>query len=293
MAIREFAHAKINLTLAVLRSARRRLSRAGKPGDVRRRPRRGDAGAGRRGERHRGRAVCANYIGGENLLIRALALLRDADPGLRPGFGRLDKHSAGCRRSRRRIGRCGGTAAGRPARQSTRMPRTYPGATSRHDSAPTCPCAWATGRPHLGHRRETSRPSRVCRRWTQCSSIRACRWRPAVFSGSSGCAAPRQPIQEPPALPELHHLGDLLDYMRAHGNDLERPAARLLPAIGEMKSALEAQPGCLLAAMSGSGPTCFGIFADQAQARRAADHIAAAHSGWWVKATLFQGSPAA
>ncbi len=81
--------------------------------------------------------------------------------------------------------------------------------------------------------------------------------------------------------------------MRAHGNDLEGPAVRLLPAIGEIKTALEAQPGCSLAAMSGSGPTCFGIFADQAQARRAAEHIADAHSGWWVKAALLQGSPAA
>ena len=71
------------------------------------------------------------------------------------------------------------------------------------------------------------------------------------------------------------------------------PLHACCPSIGEMKAALEAQPGCLLAAMSGSGPTCFGIFADQAQARQAADHIAAAHSGWWVKATLFQGSPAA
>lgn len=108
-----------------------------------------------------------------------------------------------------------------------------------------------------------------------------------------GAAPAAAPIQKPPIPPELHHLGDLLDYMRAHGNDLERPAARLLPSIGEMKAALEAQPGCLLAAMSGSGPTCFGIFADQAQARLAADRIAAAHSGWWVKAALFQGSPAA
>jgi len=34
----------------------------------------------------------AGYIGGENLLIRALTLLADADPALRLGSVRLDKH---------------------------------------------------------------------------------------------------------------------------------------------------------------------------------------------------------
>ena len=83
--------------------------------------------------------------------------------------------------------------------------------------------------------------------------------------------------------------------MRTHGDDLEGPGPpRLLPVDRrKIKAALEAQPGCLLAAMSGSGPTCFGIFADRAQARLAADRIAGSHSGWWVKAALFQGSPAA
>jgi len=88
-------------------------------------------------------------------------------------------------------------------------------------------------------------------------------------------------------------LNDLIDYMRARGNGLERPATRLLPVIGEIKAALATEPGCQLAAMAGSGPTCFGIFPDRAQADRAAGRIAGAHSGWWVKPTWLQGSPAA
>jgi 4-diphosphocytidyl-2-C-methyl-D-erythritol kinase len=44
--------------------------------------------------------------------------------------------------------------------------------------------------------------------------------------------------------------------------------------------------------MSGSGPTCFGIFADQAQARAASTRIASLHTGWWVKPVVLQGSPA-
>ena len=49
--------------------------------------------------------------------------------------------------------------------------------------------------------------------------------------------------------------------------DYDGPAHRCLA--GQQKARL-----VQLAAMSGSGPTCFGIFADQAQARSAADRIA-------------------
>jgi 4-diphosphocytidyl-2-C-methyl-D-erythritol kinase len=40
-----------------------------------------------------------------------------------------------------------------------------------------------------------------------------------------------------------------------------------------------------LARMSGSGATCFGLFADDAAAARAADALVAKHRGWWVCAT--------
>lgn len=82
----------------------------------------------------------------------------------------------------------------------------------------------------------------------------------------------------------------LLDVMRARGNDLERPAAALLPVILEMKAALAAQPQCRLAALSGSGPTCFGIFPDEAAAERAAVALQAAHPHWWIVATRLAGA---
>ena len=70
-------------------------------------------------------------------------------------------------------------------------------------------------------------------------------------------------------------------------------AMALVPAIREVKAALEAEPECRLAAMSGSGPSCFGIFADHAQARDAAARIASLHPDWWVKPALLQGRAAA
>jgi len=68
--------------------------------------------------------------------------------------------------------------------------------------------------------------------------------------------------------------------LRAAGNDLEAPALRLAPPIAESLEALRGAPGCLLARMSGSGATCFGLFADAAAARRAASGLD--HPGWWV-----------
>jgi 4-diphosphocytidyl-2-C-methyl-D-erythritol kinase len=68
--------------------------------------------------------------------------------------------------------------------------------------------------------------------------------------------------------------------LRATGNDLEPPALRLAPPIADSLEALRRAPGCLLARMSGSGATCFGLFADADAARRAASYLD--HPGWWV-----------
>jgi 4-diphosphocytidyl-2-C-methyl-D-erythritol kinase len=91
------------------------------------------------------------------------------------------------------------------------------------------------------------------------------------------------------ALPALHSLANLFDYVGAVGNDLERPAIALAPVIADIKAALLAQPGCRLAAMSGSGPTCFAIFTEQARAAAAAATLCRARPGWWIVATRLQG----
>ena len=65
-------------------------------------------------------------------------------------------------------------------------------------------------------------------------------------------------------------------------NDLEGPARRLVPEVGETLAALKATPSCLIARMSGSGATCFGLYADETAARAAATTLA--RPGWWVEA---------
>jgi 4-diphosphocytidyl-2-C-methyl-D-erythritol kinase len=62
-------------------------------------------------------------------------------------------------------------------------------------------------------------------------------------------------------------------------NDLEAPAIAMQPVIGSVLRALAAHPDCLLARMSGSGATCFGIFKSKIEAVEAA--TALSRSGWW------------
>jgi 4-diphosphocytidyl-2-C-methyl-D-erythritol kinase len=77
---------------------------------------------------------------------------------------------------------------------------------------------------------------------------------------------------------------DWLDILAAGTNDLEAPAMRIQPVIGEVLSALRATAGVRLARMSGSGATCFAIFDNDEAAQRAAQSIQLEHPLWWVHA---------
>ncbi len=77
---------------------------------------------------------------------------------------------------------------------------------------------------------------------------------------------------------------DWVEVLAASSNDLEEPAMRIQPVIGEVISALSASNGAWLARMSGSGATCFAIYENTADAGRAADKIRHDHPGWWVHA---------
>lgn len=65
-------------------------------------------------------------------------------------------------------------------------------------------------------------------------------------------------------------------------NDLAEVTKRAHPEVGELEGALAAC-GALGSLMSGSGPTVFGVFADQESARRAARRLGR-RRGWWVRA---------
>jgi 4-diphosphocytidyl-2-C-methyl-D-erythritol kinase len=77
---------------------------------------------------------------------------------------------------------------------------------------------------------------------------------------------------------------DWVEVLASSSNDLEEPATRIQPVIGEVIAALSATNGAWLARMSGSGATCFAIYENTAEAGRAADQIRLDHPTWWVHA---------
>jgi 4-diphosphocytidyl-2-C-methyl-D-erythritol kinase len=76
----------------------------------------------------------------------------------------------------------------------------------------------------------------------------------------------------------------LLQHLSAQANDLEEPAIALAPAIADVLAALRKLSGCELARMSGSGATCFGLFAMAAAAAAAAEKLRGQFPQWWVQA---------
>ena len=83
--------------------------------------------------------------------------------------------------------------------------------------------------------------------------------------------------------------GVAVDLARSR-NDLEPAAQRLRPVIGDVLVEIGAADDCLVARMSGSGPTCFGLFASDEAAFEAARQLQLAHPAWWIVATRTQGS---
>ena len=89
----------------------------------------------------------------------------------------------------------------------------------------------------------------------------------------------------PVNLPRGVEMMELVDWLREMRNDLEAPAIEAEPVIETVFNALQVTPGCLLTRMSGSGGTCFGLYADAETAASAAGRMAEEHPNWWVAAT--------
>ena len=101
---------------------------------------------------------------------------------------------------------------------------------------------------------------------------------PHVFRGLIKRDHPPMP-ELPAAWIDVDHLVDWLEPTR---NDLQQAAQQLAPDIGVAMALIRELPGCRFARMSGSGATCFGIFADGAEARAATDVVRTLKPDWWV-----------
>jgi 4-diphosphocytidyl-2-C-methyl-D-erythritol kinase len=92
-------------------------------------------------------------------------------------------------------------------------------------------------------------------------------------------------VLQSPAWPDAGaSVEDWVEALAENSNDLEAPAMRIQPVIGEVLSALNATNGAWLARMSGSGATCFAIYENTPEAERASQKILVDHPTWWVHA---------
>ena len=98
---------------------------------------------------------------------------------------------------------------------------------------------------------------------------------PAVFRARTGGFS--APASLPSGWPDFATMA--ADLARL-SNDLEAPAISICPPIGEVLAASRTLPGCRLARMSGSGATCFALFASAAAAAEAAAELR--RPGWWT-----------
>jgi 4-diphosphocytidyl-2-C-methyl-D-erythritol kinase len=102
---------------------------------------------------------------------------------------------------------------------------------------------------------------------------------PAVFNARQGAFSKAARWNEAP-----RDFADFATRLRSCANDLTEAAISVTPAIRDVLVALAELPGCVLARLSGSGATCFGLFANGADARAAERTLRDRQPGWWVTA---------
>ena len=88
-------------------------------------------------------------------------------------------------------------------------------------------------------------------------------------------------------VPEWASKQAFVQWLGRQRNDLQKAAQSIAPVISDALIALE---DALIARMSGSGSTCFGLYPDASAAVQAASRISAANPGWWVQHTKSIGS---
>jgi 4-diphosphocytidyl-2-C-methyl-D-erythritol kinase len=103
---------------------------------------------------------------------------------------------------------------------------------------------------------------------------------PAVFRArNAGFSQPARWIAPPG---DVHALAEAL---KARRNDLTDAAIIVTPAIREVLNAIGNTRDCLISRLSGSGATCFGLYAQAEAAEAARAEILAAYPAWWAVAT--------
>ena len=106
---------------------------------------------------------------------------------------------------------------------------------------------------------------------------------PAVFAARTGRFSAPGRFDYAPA--DAAELAAILGTRR---NDLAPAAQSLLPVIDGVLKTIQATKNVLLARMTGSGATCFGLYATPGEAAAAALALSQANPQWWVKAASLE-----
>ena len=84
-------------------------------------------------------------------------------------------------------------------------------------------------------------------------------------------------------VPRLNEKNILIKFLKSTRNDLEKSAIKNYPAINDLINSLNLTSGCLVARMSGSGSTCFGLYEKKHEAEKAKKHLFNKFPNAWIK----------
>jgi 4-diphosphocytidyl-2-C-methyl-D-erythritol kinase len=223
-------------------------------------------------------AACGSTA--ENLVLNAVAALRERVPGLRAGrfallknipvAGGLGGGSSDAAAALRLMARANGLAAD-DARLSS-------AALAVGADVPVC----LDPRPVImrGVGERLSAPLSVPPLSALLVNPRVPLSTRAVFQALAAMPVSGTPLDAVPSAPDA-----LVDFLTRHGNDLTPAAIACAPAVAEVLKVLGGLSGVRLARMSGSGPTCFALCATGDEAAAAARCLQAERPDWWIHAT--------
>ncbi len=106
---------------------------------------------------------------------------------------------------------------------------------------------------------------------------------PAVFKRREGPFSAEAPLHAPPVDAE-----ELAARLAERRNDLTSAAVSLEPVVGTVLAELDLLPRALLSRMSGSGATCFALFATGEDAELGACRLRREYPDWWIVAAPLQ-----
>jgi 4-diphosphocytidyl-2-C-methyl-D-erythritol kinase len=222
--------------------------------------------------------------GDDNLVIKAARLLAERVEGLKVGRFHLTKRlpvAAGVGG-----GSSDAAAALRLLARLNGLPLSHPSLreAARLTGADVPVCLEPRARIMRGAGEEVGPPLSLPRLFAVLVNPRVPVETPAVFKALGLRPGQRLSAADHPAM-DAASADSLIGILASARNDLEPPARRLQPLIGEALGLMQGTEGCRLARMSGSGATVFGLYDGCEAAAEAGQRIRHERPNWWVKAT--------